>query len=189
MVSLQQIQGNVITGIAGDKFVARQRLAESAGLVAGAVAAYADKQNNQELFAAVDFTVPALLRGAEQDCETHCANILKAGTANLAAMAAEQSLTQDDLDTLEVRLKAFSKLLPKPRQAKSDTKGATDQLPVALLANDRTLERQLDKLVERFRNTNPDFFHAYHVARMIVDPGSHPDRTDEPPPTPPPPAT
>lgn len=173
VVTLQQTQGNVITGVTEDKAVVRRRLAEAAVLVAGAVASYADSQDNHELFAAVDFTVADLMHGPEEACETNCANILKAGTDNLAAMAAAQTLTQADLDALQAQVDAFGAILTRPRQAKAATKAATDQLPTALLANDRTLERQLDRLMEKYRKSNADFFQAYQVARVIVDPGSH----------------
>jgi hypothetical protein len=33
------------------------------------------------------------------------------------------------------------------------------------------VERQIDRLMERFKASNPDFYSAYQVARVIVDAG------------------
>ena len=174
--SLQKSQAGVTTGITEDKTTIRQRLAAAAVVVAGAVAAYADSQNNHELFAEVDFTAADLTHGAEEKCQTNCANILQIGKDNLAAITPSGTLAQSDLDTLETESDAFGTILTKPRQAKAGTKSATNQLPAALLANDRTLERQLDKLMEKYRVSNPDFYQKYQVARIIVDIGAHPSK-------------
>ena len=42
-------------------------------------------------------------------------------------------------------------------------------LPDKFDAGDRILERQIDRLTERYKDSNPDFYRAYHVARIIVD--------------------
>jgi hypothetical protein len=49
---------------------------------------------------------------------------------------------------------------------------------------DRILERQIDRLTERYKDSNPDFYHAYRVARIIVDAGGG-GPTPPTPPTPP----
>jgi hypothetical protein len=183
VTALQISQGGVTTGVTDDKTTARRSLAESAVVVAGAVGAYADAQGNHELYDAVDFTVADLLHGPEEDCRTNATNVLTKGTENLAALVANHSLAQADLDDLEEKLGTFSALLPKPRQAKAGTKSATEQLPAALLANDQTCDRQLDKLMEKFRPGQPAFYQAYKVARVIVDPATHPN--PPPPPAPP----
>ena len=61
-----------------------------------------------------------------------------------------------------------------------------------LHAGDRILERQIDRLMERYKTSNTDFYGAYWVARVIVDAGGGSGSSDNPPtpPTPPtPPAT
>lgn len=178
-------QASVITGITDDKRVARHALCKSAAIVGGAVAAWADKQNNHEVFNSVDFSAADLLREPEQECVTHCKAIFDAATANVAALVAEKSIAQADLDDLDAKYKAFKAMLTKPREAKVRTKVATDLIPAKIEVGDRILERQLDRLVPRFETSNPDFYGAYQVARVIVDPGGGSGGTDTPP-TPPP---
>ena len=183
-------QASVTTGITENKRLARQALCSAAAVVGGAVGAWADKQGNHELFATVDFSAPGLLHQTEQACATNCQAILDAGTASLAALAAEKTLAQADLDDLTAKLGAFKTLLTKPREAKAITKGATDQLPDKLDAGDRILERQIDRLMERYKTSNADFYGAYQVTRLIVYAGgSHASGGTPPtPPTPTPPA-
>lgn len=177
-------QANVITGIAENKRVARQAACNAAAVVAGAVAAWAEKQGDHELFNKVDFSAPDLLHQTEQDCATNGQAILDAGTANLAAMAAEKTLAQADLADLGAKLELFKSLVTKPRQSKADNKAATDLIPDKLDAGDRILERQIDRLLERYKDSNPAFYGAYWVARAIVDPGGG-SGTPPTPPTPP----
>jgi hypothetical protein len=167
-----------------DKHAARVAMCNAAAIVGGAVAAYADKQGDNELFAKVDFSAPDLQHQTEQDCAANCQAILDAATANITALTAAKSAAQSDLDDLEKKIDAFNTALTRPRQIRTNIKGATDQIPVLITAADRIAERQLDRLMERFKATNPDFYSAYRVARVIVDAGGRPGTTT--PPTPPP---
>jgi tryptophan synthase alpha subunit len=157
------------TGITENKRVARREMCSAAAIVGGAVAAWADMQNNHELFQAVDFSAPDLMHKSEEDCHATCTTIWQAGVANLTAVADGQSLAQADLTDLKTKVDAFKTLLTKPRQARSNMKSATDILPEKIDAADRICERQLDRLMERFKESNRDFYGAYKVARVIVD--------------------
>lgn len=177
-------QSTSTVGVTQDKRTIREAMCNAAAIVGGAIAAYADKQNNHELFAAADFSAPDLLHQSEAECVTNCTAILNAGTTNLAALTAAKHLAQTDLDDLKAKVDAFNIALERPRQTKAGTKSATDQLPDAIAAADRIAERQLDRLMERFRVSNGDFYSAYQVARVIVDAGGGPSTTTPPTPTP-----
>jgi hypothetical protein len=109
------------------------------------------------LFTTVDFSAPDLMHQTEADCLTNCNAIYNAATANLAALVAVRSLAQADLDDLKAKIGAFNTTLTSPRQTWTKIKGVTGQIPLAITAADRIAERQLDRLMERFRVSNPDF--------------------------------
>jgi hypothetical protein len=69
-------QAGTTTGITANKRLARRAMADAAALVGGAVAAWADTQNNHELFDGVDFSAADLLHQPEQECLTRCTAIL-----------------------------------------------------------------------------------------------------------------
>jgi hypothetical protein len=184
----QRQQAGVTTGVTADKRQARWELCQAAALVGGAVAAWADKQDNHELFDAVDYRAADLLHQSEQTCLIHAQAILEAGTASLAALTPGGTLTQADLTDLQSKLEAFKTLLTQPRQTQAVTKGATDVLPAKLDAADRILERRIDRLMERYRVGQPEFYQAYKVARVIVDAGGGNNSNPPTPPMPEPPA-
>ena len=194
-------QAGTTIGGTEDKHAARVAMCDAAALVGGAVAAWADTQDDHELYASVDFSAPDLMHMNEQACRTTCQAILNAGIANLAALAAVKSLAQADLDDLLAAINEFDADLTLPRQIRIKISGATSRIPGFITAADRILERQLDKHMERFKNASSGFYAAYKVARVIVSQGGGtsaapqpqpqpplPNPTDTPP-TPPPPAS
>lgn len=164
-------QAGTTTGSTEHKHQDRVLLCDAAALVGGAIAAWAETQGNQELYATVDFSAADLMHLPEQDCATHCQAVLDAGIANLTALATGQSLAQADLDDLQAKLGTFNTDLTRPRQLRTQISAATNQIPKLITSADRIAERQLDKLMERFKNTNADFYAAYQVARVIVSQG------------------
>jgi hypothetical protein len=182
--TLELNQSGTTTGTTEDKHLARAAMCGAAAVVGGAVAAYADKQGDHKLFSTVDFSAPDLMHQTEADCLTNSNAIFNAGTANLAALVAVKSLAQTDLDDLKAKIGVFNTALTSPRQTRTKIKSATDQIPLAITEADRIAERQLDRLMERFKASNPDFYSAYQVARVIVDAGGG-SGTPPTPPTPP----
>jgi len=178
-------QSGTTTGITQNKRLARQAMCSAAAVVGGAVAQWAETQGKNDIFATVDFSNADLLHMTEADCLTNCTAIYNVGNANLAALTTAGTLAAADLTDLNTKIGAFNNLLAQPRQAKAGTKAATDLLPEKIDAGDRICERQLDRLMERYKDSNADFYGAYQVARIIVDAGGGAGGT----PTPTPPAT
>lgn len=166
-------QSGKTTGVTENKRTARTAMCAAAAVVGGAVAQLAETQARHDLFDTVDFSAPDLLHQTEADCLTNCTAIYNAANANIAALTAAGTLAAADVTDLNTKIGAFNGQLTQPRQVKAGTKAATDLLAEAIIAGDRICERQLDKLMERFKATNPDFYLAYQVARLIVDAGGN----------------
>jgi hypothetical protein len=175
-------QSGTTTGITQNKRLARQAMCSAAAVVGGAVAQWAETQGKNDIFATVDFSAPDLLHMTEADCLTNCTAIYNTGNANIAALTTAGTLAAADLTDLNTKIGAFNALLAAPRLAKTGTSAATNLLPDKIDAGDRICERQLDRLMERYQTSNPDFYGAYQVARIIVDAGGGSGT----PPTPPP---
>ena len=179
-------QAGTTTGGTEDKHAARVAMCDAAALVGGAVAAWADTQDNHELYASVDFSAPDLMHLGEQDCRTACQTILNAGIANLAALTAVKSLAQTDLDDLQAAINEFDTDLTRPRQIRTRISGATNRIPGLITAADRIVERQLDKYMERFKNADSGFNAAYNLPRDILSQGGGSSAAPAPPPPTPP---
>ncbi len=178
-------QAGTTTGGTEDKHAARVAMCDAAALIGGAVAAWADTQDDHELYASVDFSAPDLMHLSEQACLTTCQTILHAGIAHLAALTAVKSLAQTDLDDLQAAINEFDTDLTLPRQIRAKISGATSRIPGLITVADRILERQLDKHLERFKNANSGFYAAYKVARIIVSQGGGSSAAPAPAPKPP----
>jgi hypothetical protein len=177
-------QSGTTTGITENKRAARQAMCSAAAMVGGAVAAWAETQGKNDIFDTVDLSSSDLLHQTEADCLTHCNAIYNAANANLAALTAAGTLAAADLTDFNSKIGAFDALIAAPRLAKTGTSAATNLLPDKIDAGDRICERQLDKLMERYKDSNPDFYGAYQVARIIVDTGGGSGTPPTPPATP-----
>jgi hypothetical protein len=56
-----------------------------------------------------------------------------------------------------------------PRQAQAAAAAATRQLEQLFPDADRLLANRVDKLIRQFRESAPEFYQKYQVARTIVD--------------------
>jgi hypothetical protein len=179
-------QSGTTTGITQNKRLARQAMCSAAAVVGGAVAQWAETQGKNDLFTTVDFSNADLLHMTEADCLTNCTAIYNAGNANIAALTTAGTLAAADLTDLNTKIGAFNALIAAPRLAKTGTSAATNLLPDKVDAGDRICERQLDRLMERYKDSNADFYRAYQSARIIVDAGGGSGNGGTPPPTTPP---
>jgi hypothetical protein len=98
------------------------------------------------------------------------------GDANLAAQV---ELTLSALTT------QFHGIKTAPRTAVVDRSSQTTTLPDKIAGVTSILRNRLDKLMTRFKKSNPEFYAGYLAARVIVDRGGGNGST----PTPPAPAT
>lgn len=180
-------QVGTTTGFTENKRLARRAMCHAAAIVGGAVAQWAETQGKHDIFDAVDFTAADLLHQTEADCLTHCIAIAYAGNENIAVLTADGTLAAADVADLNAKITTFNALLAKPREIKAGTKSATDLLPEKIDEADRICDRQLDRLMARYQDSEPDFYGAYKVARIIVDIGGHGNGSGTPPTPPAPP--
>jgi hypothetical protein len=70
---------------------------------------------------------------------------------------------------MEQLLAEFVLAVPKRRVSINLSKVSTDNIEGVFKAQDQLLKEQVDSLMEPFRFSQPDFFHAYRNARSVVD--------------------
>lgn len=67
----------------------------------------------------------------------------------------------------------FEQSIASPRVSVTSRKNATNDISKLFTNCDNTIKNKMDKLVEKFKLSNPDFYKQYHDARIIVDHGLH----------------
>lgn len=157
------------SGHGSAKAEAFQAMVNAAFTVCSGLKAFAAATGNTQLFAQVDFSRTDVARGREADVVNRCQTLWDLGTANAAPLADKYHVDAADLKALKTTIADFSDVQPKPRQSKAAVSAATSELAKAFEELDEVLYKQLDPLVEKFRESEPAFYNEYWTARSIVD--------------------
>lgn len=171
IISTEQQNAVVITGIAADKNISKEVLCEKAAEIASVIYAYASTVGNNTLKNEVDFPYSKLIRLRDELTAPNCQNIHDKGEENLAALA-DYGITAQMLADLQEFINRYSADTPKPRSAISNRKTTTANLAALFEQTDQILKERMDKIVVVFRSANPAFVETYENARRIVDPAT-----------------
>ena len=98
-----------------------------------------------------------------------CKSIAALGTEHAVLLAEKYDVKAKDLTALNTAITEFEAVQAKPRNGKAAQSSATAELKRLFVKFDKTLNEQLDPLIEKFKKTNAAFYHEYQTARSIVD--------------------
>ena len=147
----------------------KQTLLESAWGVCCGLQSLASKTEDSQLAAQVKFSPSTLARGRENDFVHLCQSLLTLGKGHAAALAAKGNVKASELTALGEAIMEFGAVQSKPRHGRATQAAATKELEELFDDLDKTLNQQLDPLIEKFRTTNAAFYNEYQTARSIVD--------------------
>lgn len=166
----------VQTSPSGAAEAKQQALAAAGDLafeIAGAVLSFAETSSPPDLTLAarVRWSRSAITSGSGNAIVARIQDVIDVATENLEPLG-KHGVTQAKLNTLKQRLKTYDGLRVMPRQARAVAAAATRQLEQLFPEVDRLLENRVDRLVWQFRESQPEFYNKYQVARSIVDPAT-----------------
>ena len=165
------------SGAAQAKKDALLALGDAVFEVAGAVLSFAEKAGNATLAARVNYSRSAITAGDTHAVVARGQDIIDAATENLASLS-EHGVTAEKLDAFKLTFKTYDVLRVLPRQAKAAGAAATQQLERSFPEARRLLKNRVDRLIWQFRESAPEFYDQYQVARSIVDaPTNSPEET------------
>lgn len=156
------------SGEAQGKAAARETMLATTFTLCSGLKTLASNTGNATLAAQADWSRSALERGKEADVVSRCESLLALATENAAELAAKCKILAKDLKAADTAIKSFKAAQPKPRQRVAAGAAATRELPDLFGELDEVLLKQLDPIVEMFRETEPAFYNEYRVARAIV---------------------
>jgi hypothetical protein len=163
-----QKQETPVTGAAGDKAAARDGLEDVLFLMCEALGALAHIANDNELRALVGLSRSAIDNLGEEDLGNRATNVLARANAKKTELATLQ-VTQANIDELDQALQNFQASKAKPRTAVVERSVQTESLSGLLREASNILRDQIDKMVNLFGRSNPEFVAGYRSARVIVD--------------------
>jgi hypothetical protein len=172
-------------GITDDKADARNDLEEKTLEIADQISAFAAKNGDNDLGAKVEMTKSSLDKMIESDLEQTAERVANLANDNIAALAAFD-VTAADVTALTTARTKFVGMKTSPRQAAVDRKTQTVSLPQRIAKVRSIFRNEIDKMVTKKKNANPDFFSGYFTARIIVNrAATRPAKTPAPAPAPP----
>lgn len=159
-----------ITGITDQKEEFTEASINKGLEIAGILYTCASMKNLIELQSAMDFSRSKL----EKSRDTVLIEMLQGihdKAIDLLEELGDYNITRDELETFQEDITELQNVTVAPRTAIVERKDAGEQISETIHQVDTILSERLDKLMERYREANPDFYRQYHDARMIIDTG------------------
>lgn len=157
-------------GVTQAKLDKKQEMAERASKLAGLTSAYAAKNKNTALQAALDFSRSDLYQAKDNLAIDRCTAIHDQVCAVVAELK-PYGITATELDALQSAVTSFRTLIGQKGQQQSGKRANTQTLETLFKQADNLLRTQLDKLMLRYTDTNRAFYDAYLSARLIKNIG------------------
>jgi len=171
------------TGATQDKAEARDALEDVLFLMCEALGALAHASKDQNLLALTDITRSGIDKLDSEQLSNRAALVLAQANAKKSDLAAVQ-VTQANIDELTQALQNYNEVKAGPRQATAERVAQTESLSSLIREANDILRNQIDRLVNLFARSNPQFVSSYQAARVIVDrPASHAAKSASPVPT------
>jgi hypothetical protein len=156
------------TGAGAAKAAARQALEAVLFISCEALAVLGHRDNDYELLALARMRPSTLQRLREEALSARAAVVLEAATTRKTALATLQ-FTQANLDDLDQALQDLNEQKTGPGQAAAERGAQTKLLPGMIRNADGTLRNEIDRMVNLFRRSHPEFVAGYRAARVIID--------------------
>ncbi len=155
-------------GAAATKEEARELYTQELIIIVGALIAYGEATNNEEIKSAANFTISALRALSNNKFIATANNITALAQNNLDALK-DYGIIKKNMDDLQQLRNQYDAFVGKPGEAKITKGTATKNLNTQIKKADTVLENSLDKLVRGYKKQNPDFVTGYKIARVIDD--------------------
>ena len=148
-------------------------------IVSSALTAYANSIGNAQLKAAVKVS-ESQLRYARTNEQLNLAKmVLDLATANLAALG-PFGVTQAILEDLKARIAAYDAATKQVSSGMAERVGARTAVSDLFIQADQILKDELDRMMQFFRVSAPEFYNDYRAARVIRDIGVRHNKAGQP---------
>ena len=142
--------------------------------------AYANATKNADLKNKVDYAESELDDMRPDELLNVTEDVVEEFDARKAALT-DYNLDETDMEPIRAFLATFKKTTTATRTTITTRKAANERLRPQFADASVILKEQLENLMEKFRETNPDFYGEFWAARGIVDAGTrHDDKDDKP---------
>ncbi len=156
------------SGAADSKAAARDALEDVTFLACEALGVIGHTSNDHDLVALTSLSPSELDELSAEELVNRATTVLGEANARKTELAALR-VTQANLDEFTQALERFRSAKEQPRTATAERMAQTESLANLIRDANNILRNQIDRLVNLFRRSNPDFVSGYQAARVIVD--------------------
>jgi len=155
-------------GATADKADARDALEDVTFLMCEALSFVAHEADDNDLTALTRVSRTTLDRMSAEELSNRATSVLAQANAHKTELTQIQ-VTQENIDELSDALTEFNDAKAGPRTATATRAALTEALPKRVRDATDILRKRVDRLVNLFSRSNPDFVAGYENARAIVD--------------------
>jgi hypothetical protein len=148
----------------------RMRVIERALEIASVLYAIVLQTNEPTTSAKLDYTKTKLVKMRDLQLVVACEGIIALTKGHLALLTTAD-ITATDIETLSADIKTFAELLPRQRLLVTERKTANEKLKDLFAQTDALLKNQLDRLMIRYKQTQPEFYFNYKTSRHVINYG------------------
>jgi len=164
------VQRKTTTGVTKDKKNARDNAVKNGLIVSESTFAYASVIGDNKTADRVSFRFSDLNKGRDSEVLADLRVIYEIAQQNIDALP-DYGINQENLNEFHGLIEAYASCLENPRQAVTNKARATKKLKEQFSLADTILKDRLDRLVNRYKESHPDFWNQYKFARKILDLG------------------
>jgi len=148
---------------------ARDAVEAQALAIGSQLSQLAAKTNDAMLAANVACDKSTLDKAPISDLLVTANKISKAAADNSAVLASDYLIDAAELAAFSAAITKLDGMKTAPQVAVADRKVAGMSLADGIVFVRAIYRNELDKLMEKFKKTQPDFYGAYFAARVIID--------------------
>ena len=142
------------------------RISEKMDILDDILEAYAEDQEDVELMSAAANSKSDSYRLSNEDFETKVKNVIDQLEGHVTNMK-DYGLTKSQIHDVQLSFGAYQDRRGIPRSYKVASRQATESI-LALMEEGTTAISRLDKVMKRFRRSNPSFYTGYTASRTVV---------------------
>lgn len=155
------------TGIAQTKNQRREDLIEQAYFIANRLQSFALETKNTTLLSQINYTRTDFGRYRDMNLTGLCNTVLENAKLYLGDLK-EYNVSEELIQALDKSIKNYTEYLAKPRASQTSVKIATTNLAQLFSETSELLKERLDRDIEVFYKSHPDFYNQYQNARRLI---------------------
>lgn len=166
------------TGVTQGKNAKKEQMAKKAAQLAASAFAYAEKLNDKVLQAKFNYSITDIKKTDDNNAISLTFAITEEAE-KIQDKLADYGVQPEEISEVKSLGTEFKNFIGEKANVKSGRVAATGSLSDLFKAADNLLKNQIDKLLMRLKDQNPEFYRTYQNARAIRDLGGRTRKKEE----------